>query len=30
MNGSEAEKLDAANLPVRRNTSDGEKELGYG
>ena len=27
---AEATKLDAANLPVRRNTSDGEKELGYG
>jgi hypothetical protein len=30
VNGSEAEKLVAANLPVRRSGSEGGKELGYG
>lgn len=27
---TEATKLDAANLPVRRSGSEGGKELGYG
>jgi hypothetical protein len=30
VNGSEAAKLDAANLPVRRSGSEVGKELGYG